>query len=322
MDLATSDKLPLLTFALTKYIRMKIVITGSLGPIGKPLTQMLLQKKHKVIVISSKQERQKEIETLGATAAIGTMQDADFLVKTFTGADIVYCMETFGQGDLFDQNFDYVTEITGIGKNYKYAIEQSGVKKVIHLSSIGAHTNNGIGLIESHYNVENTLATLPGDVSIKTMRPGAFYYNTLGFISTIKSAGAIIQNYGGEEKQPWVSPVDIATVIAEEMDLPFEGRTIRYIASDELSSNDIVQIIGEAIGKPELKWLTVPDDQMLNGMLSIGMNPGLAKGFTDMGAARRTGVLYEDYFRNRPTLSSTKLRDYAKEFVAAYNRSN
>ena len=160
---------------------------------------------------------------------------------------------------------------------------------------------------------------LPDDVIIKTMRPGGFYYNVLAFISTIKAAGAIIQNYGGEEKQPWVSPVDIASVIAEEIELPFDGRKIRYIASDELSPNEMAQILGEAIGNPDLKWLSIPDEQMLNSMIAAGMNQALRKGMTEMNTARINGVLYEDYFRNRPTLSKTKFTTYAKEFAAVYN---
>lgn len=301
---------------------MKIVITGSLGNISRPLTQMLVKKNHAVTVISSKQERQKEIEELGAIAAIGTIEDVHFLTKTFTGADIVYCMETLSNELLFDKNLDYVTAMTNIGSNYKQAIQQSRVKKVIHLSSTGAHTNTGVGLLALHYNVENILQQLPDDVIIKTMRPGGFYYNVLAFIPTIKAACAIIQNYGGDEKQPWVSPVDIASVVAEEIELPFDERKIRYIASDELSPNEMAQILGEAIGKPDLKWLSISDEQMLNNMIAAGMNQALAKGMTEMNAARINGVLYEDYFRNRPTLSKTKFVKYAKEFAVVYNNSN
>jgi len=57
---------------------MKIVITGSLGHISKPLAQELVQKGQVVTVISSKQERQKDIEALGATGAIGSVEGADF----------------------------------------------------------------------------------------------------------------------------------------------------------------------------------------------------------------------------------------------------
>lgn len=298
---------------------MKIIITGSLGNISKPLTQMLVKKNHTVTVISSNQERQKAIEELGAIAAIGTLEDVNFLTQTFTGADIVYCMETLSHELFRDKKFDFMAAMTSIGHNYKQAIQQSGVKKVIHLSSTGAHTNNGVGLIELHYNVENILKQLPRDVVIKTMRPGGFYYNVLAFIPTIKAAGAIIQNYGGDQKEPWVSPSDIASVIAEEMELPFDGRKIRYIASDELSPNEMAQILGEAIGNPDLKWLSVPDEQMLNNMVAAGMNPALANGMVKMNAARKNGVLYENYFRNRPALSNTKFQAYAKEFAAIYN---
>jgi uncharacterized protein YbjT (DUF2867 family) len=297
---------------------MKIIVTGSLGHISRPLTEQLLQKGHSVTVVSSKLERQKEIETLGATAAIGTMEDADFLSATFKGADVVYIMETHGASSFFDPNLDLMDAISKIGHNYKQAIQQSGVKRVVHLSSIGAHTDEGNGILAFHYNVENTLRQLPDDVSIKFMRPVGFYYNMFAFMQTIKTQGAIVSNYGGDDKEPWVSPLDIAAVIAEEMEKPFDGRKIRYIASDDVSPNEVASILGEAIGKPDLKWLVIPDDQMLNGMIAAGMNPNIAKGFVEMNASRRGGVLYEDYYRNRPVLGKIKLTDFAKEFAAAF----
>lgn len=75
-----------------KILRMKIIITGSLGNIRKPLVQMLVKGGHTVTAISSKAERVGEIESLGASAAIGTLQDVDFLSATMSNADAVYCM--------------------------------------------------------------------------------------------------------------------------------------------------------------------------------------------------------------------------------------
>ena len=300
---------------------MKITITGSLGNIGKPLAKALVENGHDVTVISSRAERQKDIEALGARAAIGTMEDVDFLAATFKGEDIVYIMETLGAGSFFNPDIDPLPAISKIGENYKEAIEQSGVKQVVHLSSIGAHTDKGNGMLAFHYNVENILKQLPEDVSIKFMRPVGFYINMFAFIPTIKSQGAIISNYGGDDREPWVSPLDIAAVIAEEMEKPFAGRTIRYIASDEVSPNEVASMLGEAIGKPDLKWVVIPDEQLLQGMLAAGMNPKIAKGLVDMNAGRRSGVLSEDYNRNKPTLGKVKLKDFAKEFAAVYNKS-
>src|SRR5277367_3867413 len=140
---------------------MKITLTGSLGHISKPLAKELIQNGHTVTVISSKAERLKEIEALGTKAALGTMEDVDFLIKAFFGSDIVYVMETLGEGFFFNQNLDYMTSITNIGNNYKQAIEKSGVKKIVHLSSIGAHTDQGNGMLAFHHSVENILKQLP-----------------------------------------------------------------------------------------------------------------------------------------------------------------
>jgi uncharacterized protein YbjT (DUF2867 family) len=298
---------------------MKITLTGSLGHIGKPLAIALIQKGHAVTVLSSNPGRQQEIEAIGARAAIGTMQDAGFLANAFTGADVVYLMESLGEGFFFDQELDYMTAITDIGKNYKQAIEQAGVKQVIHLSSIGAHTNKGNGLLAFHYEVEGILNQLPVDVSIKFLRPVGFYYNMLAFIPTIKNQGSIISNYGGDEKEPWVSPLDIAAVIAEEMETPSKGRTVRYIASDEVSPNELARILGGAIGKPDLQWVVVSDEQALNGMLGAGMNPKVAKGLMEMNASRRGGVLYQDYQLHKPILGGIKVKDFAKQFAAVFN---
>ncbi|NWJ51140.1 MAG: NmrA family NAD(P)-binding protein [Bacteroidetes bacterium] len=300
---------------------MKITITGSLGHISKPLTQELVLKGHVVTVISRNPKRQKDIEALGATAAIGTMEDADFLSAAFKGADVVYVMEALGLDSFFDQNLDFRGAINKIGNNFRQAIQQSGVKRVVHLSSVGAHTNKDNGILAFHYNVENILKQLPNDVSITFMRPVGFYYNLYGFVNTIKTQGIIATNYGGDSKNPWVSPLDIATAIAEEIEMPFDGRKIRYVASDEISCNEIAAGLGEAIGKPNLKWIVISDEQLLNGMITAGMNPQIAAGLVEMNVSIQTGSLFEDYYLHRPILGKVKLTDFAKEFAIVYHSS-
>ena len=296
---------------------MKIVVTGSLGHISKPLAQTLLQEGHAVTVISSNPEKQKDIEAMGVTAAIGSVEDVRFLTATFTGADAVYCMEP--PVNFFDHSIDIMEFYSNIARNYAQAIQQSGVKRVVHLSSIGGHTDKGNGMLAFHFYVEQILQALPSDIAITTLRPVGFYYNMFAFIPTIKAQGAIVQNYGGDEKEPWVSPLDIAAVIAEEITMPFEGRKIRYIASDELSPNEVAGILGTAIGQPDLKWQVITDEQMLNTMLSVGMNPQAAKGLVEMNAGRRDS-LYEDYYRNRPALGNVKLIDFVKDFATAFSQ--
>ena len=277
-----------------------------------------MKEGYSVTVISSKPERQKDIEAVGAAAAIGTVEDVGFLATAFKGADAVYTM--IPPGNYNDKNLDVMSQVHRTVGNYKEAIGQSGVKRVVQLSSIGAHMDKGNGILAVYYTLEKTLNELPSDVAITFMRPVGFYYNLFAFVNTIKTQGVIATNYGGDNKKPWVSPMDIATAVAEELTTSIKGRKVRYVASDEVSCNELATILGSAIGKPDLKWVIIPDEQLLKGMAASGMNQKIAAGLVEMNAAGQTGKLYEDYDRNRPTLGRVKLTDFAKEFAAVYNR--
>ena len=295
---------------------MKIVLTGSLGHISLPLTKELVQKGHVVTVISSKADKQVEIEALGAKAAIGVVENADFLTTTFRGADAVYTM--IPPGNYFNSDFDVMAHCKKLGNNFSQAIQQSGVKRVVHLSSIGAHMEKGSGLILFHKAVEDILDKLP-NVGITFMRPVGFYYNLYSFVPLIKRDGLIASNFGGDEMLIWVSPTDIASAIAEEIVTPLTGRKIIYVASDLLTGNETASILGKAIGKPDLKWFVIPDEQAKAGLIAAGMNPTIAAGMVEMYAAQRNGTLTEDYYRHPPNaLGKVKLTDFAQEFANAF----
>lgn len=297
---------------------MKIVVTGSLGRISKPLTEALVQKGHSVILISSKPERKKEIEALGATAAIGSLEDAHFLASTFTGANAVYCM--IPPPDFFNHNLDYLADCRSIANNYAEAIQRSGVKRVVHLSSIGANLDQGTGFIISHHYMENRLAALP-DVAVTHMRPTSFNYNLYHFLPVIKHTGNIMSNYGGDDKVSWVSPIDIAAAVAEEIVIPQVGKKVRYVASDELTCNQVARIIGAAIGKPNLQWLTITNEEMLTGLEAAGMAPRNAGGLVELNASIHTGELFRDYFEKKtPVTGKVKMTDFAREFAATFTK--
>jgi uncharacterized protein YbjT (DUF2867 family) len=296
---------------------MKVIVTGSLGNISKPLTKELVAKGHAVTVISSKPEKQTDIEALGATAVIGTLEDVNLLVSTFTGAVTVYCMVP--PNNYFDRNLDLIAYYRRLGNNYAHAIGQSGVKRVVNLSSIGAHLDKGSGIILGAHHVEQILNELSSDVAITHLRPTSFYYNLFSFVDMIRGSGFIAANYGADDKIPWVSPIDIAAAIAEELVTPMVGRKVRYVVSEELTGNETARILGVAIGKPDLKWTIISNEQMLSGLESAGMNPQIAAGLVEMYASLHSGLLAEDYYRNQPTvMGKVKLADFAKEFAAAF----
>ena len=301
---------------------MNITVTGSLGYVSTPLVQKLVKKGHSVTVISSQAEKQPAIEAMGAKAAIGRMEDVAFLTDAFSGADAVYCMLA-PYGNFADPNNGSSTVIEradAVANNYVQAIERSGVKRVVYLSSIGADMNKDSGLIIIHHRAENTLNQLPSDVTISFIRPAGFYKGLLNYVNGIKNQDVIMANYGGDDTVLWASNLDIADAIVDELESAVTGRSVRYVTSDELTCNETASALGIAIGKPDLTWVTISDEQQLNSLKAHGMNESIALDFVEMNASIHTGKFYEDYNRHKPALGNVRLPEFAQEFAAVYHQ--
>ncbi|MDB5086454.1 MAG: NAD-dependent dehydratase [Mucilaginibacter sp.] len=292
---------------------MKITITGSLGNIGGPLTAQLVKAGHEVIVVSSSENKKAEIEALGATAAIGSVEDVDFLTGAFKGTDVVYTMIPQQA-----QSNDYKAFIRKISQNFATALKAAGIKNIVNLSSIGAHLPSGTGPITGMHDAEEILNKLDG-VNVKHLRPASFYYNYNHNIDMVKHMGILGGNYNAGTRLILVHPKDIADAAFEEITQPFAGTTIRYIASDDKTAGEVAAILGAAIGKPELPWVEFTDEQSLAGMQQGGLSEDVSKNLTEMGTAIRSRILWEDYDKHKPVLSKRKFEEFAKEFAVKYN---
>jgi uncharacterized protein YbjT (DUF2867 family) len=292
---------------------MKITLTGSLGNISKPLAEILIKKDHEITIISSDTKKIIDIEALGAKAAIGSVSDIAFLTDAFKGADAIYTMVPPNWGVS-----NYRQYIAETGKNYLEAIKASGVKRVVNLSSIGAHLGGGTGPIAGLYDVEHTLNTLD-NVAIRHLRAGFFYINFFFDMGIIRNKGIMGNNYGEKTKLIMVHPGDIAVAAAQELQGSFEGKSYRYVVSDEREISEIVKILGTAIDKPDLRWVQFSDEETFAGMTSAGMSEAIARTYVEMGNAINSGILFEDFDRHKPEVwGSTKLVDFAKEFAPVY----
>jgi uncharacterized protein YbjT (DUF2867 family) len=295
---------------------MKYVITGGAGNISKPLTEKLLKAGHEVTVISRNAENIKSLTSLGAKAAIGSVNDIAFLKKAFAGADALYTMVPPN----YSTN-DMKASIAEVGTNYADALKKSNVKYVVNLSSVGAHLPDGVGPVSGLYRVEQALNELK-NTNIKHLRPTYFFSNFLGNVGMVKNMNIIGGNFGGADfKMLLADPNDVAEVAFEELsNLNFTGHSARYIGSDERSTEDIAKTIGTAIGKPELPWITFTDEQAYGGMMQMGLPENAAKNYAEMGHAMHNGSMFEDYWKHHPDkLGKTKLEDFAKTFAAVYN---
>lgn len=291
---------------------MKVVVTGSLGNISQPLAKTLIQNGHAVMVISTNPGKQNDIRALGAIPAIGSLTDGDFLTSVLTGADALYAMipPNFGAAD----SRVYYREI---GNAYATAIQQSGIKRVVHLSSWGAHLSQGTGFILGSHDTEEILDRVPG-ISLTHLRPTSFFINLYHSLEMLRTAGIIGNNYG-ENKIAMVHPADIAAAAAEEL-AATPGSPVRYVCSGEYTGIETAAILGAAIGRPGLKWVVFTDEQMRQGMRERGTPEHIIDGFVELGASIRSGALRADYDLHKPEMGKLGLKDFAKEFAVVYGQ--
>ena len=294
-----------------------MTITGSLGNIGRELAGRLIDKGHRVTIVSHDAARTAAIESLGAIPAIGSVEDRDFLRNVFAGADVVYTMipPNFGATDIR-------AYMRGVGSAYAYAILQAGVRHVVNLSSVGAHIPDGPGPTGTNHVIEGQLDAL-GDVHVLHLRPGMFYTNFYGSIPLIRHQHLIGNNFDASVRMVLTDPRDIAEAAAGAMDaLDFTGKSVRYVVSDEQSGAEVAALLGKAIGQPDLPWVYFSDEDLLQGMVQNGLSREAASVYVvEIGAGLRNGALLEDFYRNRDrALGKIRFSDFAREFAGAYGQ--
>ncbi|SDF57492.1 NmrA family NAD(P)-binding protein [Chitinophaga filiformis] len=294
---------------------MKITTAGSLGNVATPLVKKLVAAGHQVTVITSNPEKRSAIETLGAIAAVGSITDASFLTTAFNDADAVYTMmpPSMGPGNMIEN-------IARAGQAYADAIMSAGVKRVVFLSSIGADAVAGTGPIQGVNRVEQIYRQLPG-INITVLRSGFFYVNFFRDIPLIKNRNIFGNNYGGEDKLVLTHPEDLAAAIADELQSKGNGFEVKYVVSDISTGNEVASILGKAIGKPDLSWTVVPDQQLTEAMTAGGLPAELAGLITELGQGLRAGIITKDFFDQGASVTGKrKLEQFAEEFKDRYQQ--
>ena len=292
---------------------MKITITGSLGNISKPLAEKLIAAGHKVTIVSSNADKAAAIEASGATPAIGSVEDVDFLTKAFTGAEAVYTMVPPNMITNAWKKY-----IAGIGHNYAVAIKNAGIKRVVNLSSIGGHLAEGAGPISGMHFVEEELNQLEG-VAVRNLRPGFFYTNFLHNVDMVKNMGIIGANYKPDSIISMVSPNDIADAAADALQSELTGKSHYYVISSVHTSTEVAAILGAAVGKPNLPWVEFKDEDVVAAMEQNGASHDVAVNYAEMGDVIKSGKINEDYNQSANVVKGkTSFEAFAKDFAKAF----
>jgi uncharacterized protein YbjT (DUF2867 family) len=293
---------------------MMISVMGATGKTGGVVAARLLGAGQKVAAIGRSAERLQVLVDRGATAAVGDVGDVTFLSSAFQKADAVYAMIPPNYADPDPRGL-----YRRVGEAIAAALQRAQVPRGVFLSSIGAELAAGTGPIAWLHEVEERLKVL--DLDLRILRPGYFYENFYGSLDLIRHQGI---NGGAIEPDvaiPMTAAADVGAAAADELLRgAFRGKTVRELLGPrDYTMDDTTRIIGEKIGRPDLRYVRFPDADFANALAQAGFARPTADAFVEMAHALSTRTARSRQGRSERTTMPTTFETFADQLAAAYS---
>ncbi len=292
-------------------------IVGATGQIGLCLTEELLKKGHKVRALGRDPVKLQRLKEKGAEVFSSPFNDAASLVKVFKGCHAIFSFlpPAFGVED-------YEAYQDKVGEAIAKAVIVANVQHVVNLSSLGAGMPHGTGPIKGLHRQERRLNEIP-NVHLFHLRPGYFMENFFWSIPSIKSTGIIGSLIKSDLPIPMVATHDVGLKCAEVLDgLKFTGQTIfEFLGPREVTMNEAAKILGNAIKKPDLKYVQLSPTDSEKALLASGMKPKTVQLMLEMHQAINEKKLAPTHPITEAHRGKTTCEEFSKTFEQKYQQA-
>ncbi|WP_188620235.1 NAD(P)H-binding protein [Flavobacterium suaedae] len=295
----------------------KIVILGATGTVGRKIAKILLEEgKHQVKLVARNPNKLQDFEALGAEIILGDVNDVKTLTEAFKNADSVFLI--LPDNVKAENTRAYQRRVTG---NYIEAIQKSGIKHIVNMSSLGSHMHEGNGMMAGTGEQEVRLNQLE-DVNVIHIRSAYFMENWLRTVGLVKSKGINGTAAVGEHAIPMVATQDVAKVAAAHLsNLDFTGKSVQPVMGPRnYTYTEFTKLIGKAIGQPELPYVQIPVEQAKQIFLGNGFSEDFVDNLLEMALAVKDGI-FNYQKRDASTTSPTTAEAFiADTYLPIYNQ--
>jgi len=292
-----------------------ITILGATGQVGSKTVNNLLGKGHRLRLIARHRDKLEQFaDKEGIEIYAGDSFDSDFLAEVMKGSDVAFLMMPTA---LQAENAGAYQDKMGVAQIA--AIEKSGIKKVLYLSSVGGHTEENTGIVAGLARQEARLKQLR-NVDILILRPSYFMENFLANIALIKNASVNGSTISPERNFPIIASQDVGKAAAEKLDdLSWTGKvTLPLLGPKDYNMNEVTKALGTAIDKPGLTYVQFPNDQAKQAMTQAGISESVAEAFIRMAGGINLGYFNTEK-RDKNSTTSTTIEEFAKTFAHIYH---
>lgn len=296
-------------------MKRRIVILGATGTVGSKISEILLNEGHQVTVIVRNPERLEKFRSRGAEIIAGDVNDVETLTGAFKNADSAFLI--LPDNVKAENTRDYQRKVTG---NFIQAIEKSGIKHIVNMSSLGSHMHEGNGMMGGTGEQEVRLNQL-SEVNVVHIRSAYFMENFLRTIPLVKGHGINGTAADGDHAIPMVATKDVAKIAAGHLaNLNFAGKSIHAVMGPrDYTMREFTSIMGNAVGNPDLPYVQIPVEQAKQIFLSNGFTQDFVDNLLGMATGIKDGI-FNYQIRDEHSTSPTTAEEFAKEvYATAYN---
>lgn len=292
------------------------VVLGASGNTGHIVAGNLLSHGEKVRVVGRNSTHLQPLAAKGAETFVADVTDAGALAKAFHHADSAYVMIPPNPAST-----DPLGYSNRVSDAITAAVQKTGIKNVVALSAFGADKASGTGPVVGLHNLEQELNQIPG-TNVLNLRAGYFMENTLTQAIAIRQMGSVTTPLRPDLKLPMIATCDIGAAAAEALLHPIQGKQTRELLGQrDISYTEVTRIIGQAIGKADLKYAQAPEDQFRSVLVQIGMSEQFARLLLEMIAAMNSGHMRALEPRTPQNTTQTSFETFvADSFVPAYQQ--
>ena len=291
------------------------VVLGATGHTGSIIANTLLVKGERVRVVGREVSRLERFVRKGAEAFTANVSDAAALTKALRGARAAYLMVPPNMTSP-DYRADQERESDAIAE----AVKESGLRYAVFLSSFGAHVPQDTGPIAGLHSAEQKLNAI-GGFNVLHLRAGYFMENNLAAIGMIQGMGIFGHALLPDLKIPMIATRDIGDYAAGRLlKLDFSGKQTRELLGErDISVNEATAIIARGIGKPDLRYVQFPYDQVQQVLMQMGIQPKTAGQFIEMYKAINERLVAAQEPRSPENTTPTSFEKFVQDvFVPAY----
>ena len=191
---------------------------------------------------------------------------------------------------------------------------------VVTLSSIRADKPEKTGPVVGLHYLEEQLNGIDG-LNVLHLRAGYFMENTPAQIGIIRMTGMAVGPLRPDLKLPMIATRDIGETAASALlNLDFHQKQTRELLGQRnLSMIEVAQIIGRAVGKPDLRYTEAPDQQVRAALIQLGMSSNMADLILEMSAALNANYMRALEPRSTENTTPTAYERFVtEEFVPLY----